>query len=84
MVFFFFFFCQVGGECEPRGMALNYLLAGWLVFQLTFYSFLPTVKFLSWSDKALLLLGSVTGPRLMSCDTFPFSSPPLPHQNNPI
>ena len=25
----FFSFCQVGGECEPRGMALNYLLAGW-------------------------------------------------------
>ena len=22
---------QVGGECEPRGMALNYLLAGWYV-----------------------------------------------------
>ena len=20
---------QVGGDCEPRGMVLNYLLAGW-------------------------------------------------------
>ena len=31
-----FAFHQVGGECEPRGMALNYLLAGWYVCLVTF------------------------------------------------